>query len=131
MEKPFSAYLGNEEFVFVCYAHDDADLVYADLASLRDAGVRVWYDEGIRPGAEWTEVLADALERCTSVLYFVSSRSVDSQHCRREINYTLNREKPITAVFLEPTNRSATMPVDNPNSAPGHRSNLSAPEKLR
>jgi hypothetical protein len=51
MERPFPAYQGSEPYIFVCYAHDDMDVVYAELEWLRADGVNVWYDEGISPGA--------------------------------------------------------------------------------
>lgn len=41
MDRPFRAYDGNERFVFVSYAHQDAELVYpepvfkAEIADLR------------------------------------------------------------------------------------------------
>ena len=55
---PFPAYDGDGPYVFVCYAHTDRAEIYPELIRLRDAGVNVWYDEGISPGSEWTEELA-------------------------------------------------------------------------
>ena len=31
--------------MFVCYSHDDAGVVYPELAWLRDQAVNIWYDE--------------------------------------------------------------------------------------
>ena len=50
MNKLFSAYEGEEPYVFVCYAHKDSDVVYPEMAWLRDEGVNLWYDEGISAG---------------------------------------------------------------------------------
>ncbi len=61
MDKPFSAYRGSEPYVFVCYAHEDAETVYTELRWLHEQGVNLWYDEGISPGHEWTEELASAI----------------------------------------------------------------------
>ena len=44
MDKPFSAYKGNDPYVFVCYAHDDEDLVYPEMAWLHEQGINLWYD---------------------------------------------------------------------------------------
>ncbi len=49
MEKSFPAYTGSEPFVFVCYAHADADLVYPEIRRLQESAVHLWYDEGISP----------------------------------------------------------------------------------
>ena len=65
---PFSAYKGDEPFIFVCYAHEDADLVYRELSRLRDTGFNLWYDEGIEPGAEWSAEIAEHIENCAVFL---------------------------------------------------------------
>ena len=44
MEKPFSAYEGDEPYVFVCYAHNDSETVYADMKDLHDEGVNLFGD---------------------------------------------------------------------------------------
>ena len=51
---PFEAYGGDEPYVFVSYAHEDAQAVYSELGWLREQGVNVWYDEGISPGRSLT-----------------------------------------------------------------------------
>lgn len=51
MERPFKAYQGDEPYIFVCYAHDDAARVYPEIARLREVGFHIWYDEGISPGS--------------------------------------------------------------------------------
>ena len=100
---PFAAYDGDGPYVFACYAHGDREVVFPELAKLRDAGVNVWYDEGIGPGSDWTEDLADAIDRCAQFFYFVSDASVASENCRGEVQYALNRGKPLLPVYLAPT----------------------------
>ena len=60
MDKPFSAYDGDDPYVFVCYAHANAEIVYPEIRWLRDQGVNIWYDEGISPGREFPETLGQA-----------------------------------------------------------------------
>lgn len=86
-----SAYEGKEPYVFVCYAHDDADIVYPEIIRLQNAGFRIWYDEGISPGLEWPETIARAIRDCSLFLCYVSPRLVISEHCRREINFAADR----------------------------------------
>jgi len=100
---PFAAYAGDEPYVFVCYAHDDSAAVYSEIGRLHDAGINVWYDEGISPGREWTQELADAIDGASHVLFFVSRASAASHNCRNEIQYASTRDKQIVAVHLEPT----------------------------
>ena len=99
--RPFRAYRGTEAYVFVCYAHADAAEVFADLEMLDGAGVHIWYDEGIEPGTDWRDELAQALAGCALFLYFVSRRSLASSHCRQEVNFALNRKRRVLVVYLE------------------------------
>ena len=103
METPFSAYQGDEPYIFVCYAHDDAALVYPEITRLHEAGFHVWYDEGVSPGSEWSESLAQHIQQCAVFLYFVTPRSVDREHCRQEVNFALDQHCTSLSVHLEPT----------------------------
>ncbi|MGI9326769.1 MAG: TIR domain-containing protein, partial [Pseudomonadales bacterium] len=107
MEKPISAYQGDGPYFFVCYAHEDSESVYREIAWLNDYGVNVWYDEGISPGTEWREELAAAIQGCTRVLFFVTPRSVVSEHCRRELNFAQEENREIVAINLEATDMPA------------------------
>jgi len=103
VETPFSAYQGDEPYIFVCYAHDDAALVYPEITRLHEAGFHVWYDEGVSPGSEWSESLAQHIEQCVVLLYFVTPKSVEREHCRQEINFALDQHCTILPVHLEET----------------------------
>ncbi|HJN50779.1 MAG: TIR domain-containing protein [Pseudomonadales bacterium] len=101
MKRPFPAYHGDGPYVFVCYAHDDADVVYPELAWLQEQGVNLWYDEGISAGKVWREEIGDALTHARQVLFYISSASLRSEHCDREINLALDDNKEIIPVYLE------------------------------
>ena len=103
MEKPFAAYKGDLPYIFVCYAHEDSDAVYPEIAWLHDRGVNIWYDEGISPGLEWTEALASAIQGSTKVLFFVTPNSVIREHCRRELNFAQEEDHDVVAVHLVDT----------------------------
>ena len=103
MVKPAAAYTGDEPHVFVCYAHDDSDIVYPEIVWLQSQGVRVWYDEGISPGAEFPEELGQAILRASVVLFYLSPRSIASRHCRDEVYFAMDNNKPLLALHLEAT----------------------------
>ncbi len=103
MDKPFAAYTGDEPYVFVCYSHEDSDVVFPEVQWLKDQGFNIWYDEGISPGTEWRDELADSISNASLFLYFVSPRSIRSQHCKREINFALEKNLPLSIVYLEKT----------------------------
>jgi hypothetical protein len=103
VDKPFTSYRGEDPYVFICYAHENAESVYPELVWLRDAGVNVWYDEGIPAGHEWPEELAKGIRGATAMLFFVTPQATFSKHCRSEVSYALNHDVRIVAVHLEPT----------------------------
>ena len=102
-QPPLAAYRGRDAYVFVSYAHADAQLVYPEIASLAQHGYRVWYDEGIDPGSTWPKRLAEAIDGCACFLVFITPRAVASRHCRDEIHFALERGKLFVAIHLEDT----------------------------
>ncbi len=102
-------YEGNEPYIFVSYSHNDSGMVYPVIEYLAKAGYRIWYDNGIHPGTEWPEVIADHLEGCTIFLPFISSRSLSSHNCKNEFNYAFMENKPALSVVLESVEMSNVM----------------------
>ena len=98
MKRPFPAYKGDEPYVFVCYAHENADGVYAELQRLHNAGVRIWYDEGVSPGARWSDELARALSGAALVLFFCTPQSAKSKHCQDEVSFALDEKRPLLVI---------------------------------
>ena len=102
-------YGGKEPYVFVSYCHKDRDAVFPVIERLARDGYRVWYDEGIDPGSEWPEIIAQHLSGCTVCIAFLSAQSLNSHNCRREINFALMKKKPLITVVLEPVQLSLGM----------------------
>jgi hypothetical protein len=93
---------GTPPYVFVCYAHDDRDVVVGQVAWLREAGIHVWYDEAIEAGSRWSDDLARAVDGCSAFVYFLSPRSVSSRHCLDEVHFALECGRPIVPVEIAP-----------------------------
>ncbi len=102
-------YKGQEPYIFISYAHKDAAMVFPVIERLVAEGHRVWYDEGIDPGSEWPEIIANRLSDCTACIAFISQNSLDSHNCRREINFALHKQKHFISVMLEEVTMSAGM----------------------
>ena len=98
-----AVYEGNEPYIFISYAHRDSAAVFEVLSELQARGYRLWYDDGIAPGSEWPEDIAQHLDAAAMVIAFVTPSSMASQNCRREISFSLAREKPFLSILLEPT----------------------------
>lgn len=94
-------YDGNEPYFFVCYSHADDDTVLSEMRWLRESGIHLWYDEGIEVGTTWRRALADALDKATGLIFMCSAQSLASDHCRKELSYALDHDKPIFVVRLE------------------------------
>ncbi len=101
MDRPFSAYTGDEPYVFVSYSHSDSSAVYPELVWLKESGFNVWYDEGIEAGTEWREELAKAIKSANLLVYFVTRDSVQSENCRKEVNFAVDEGIPIVAIHVE------------------------------
>ena len=100
VDHPFDAYRGTEPFIFVSYSHRDGAAVFAELKYLHELGYRVWYDEGIDPGNEWTDEIARALDSAAYFIVYITDSAVRSSNVRNEINFALNRRKPFLAIHL-------------------------------
>lgn len=94
-------YEGKQDYIFVSYCHKDKRYVFPMIEQLAHDGYRVWYDEGINPGSEWPEVIAEHLSGSALCLAIVSENALSSHNCRREINYTLLKKKPMISVMIE------------------------------
>ena len=103
MKKPFDAYKGNDPYIFVCYSHDDAAVVYPELIRLKSEGFNIWYDEGIEAGLSWRDEVANSVTECALFLIFISPRSVVSGFCVQELNHALTYHRQVLAVHLEET----------------------------
>lgn len=97
------AYEGSASYVFISYAHKDTEPVFRVVEELQRQGIRIWYDEGIAPGSEWPENVATHLYNAGMVIAFITPRSMESENCRREINFALSKKKPFLSVVLEET----------------------------
>lgn len=109
-QKPMPiAYTGDEKHLFVSYSHHDADLVHPLIQEMTERGFRIWYDEGIEPGAGWDDNIADQIARCDLVIAMISPEYLESENCRDELNYARDEGKRIILVYIEKTELPAGM----------------------
>jgi formylglycine-generating enzyme required for sulfatase activity len=100
---PFHSYRGDKPYIFISYAHKDADAVYPIITALSKRGWRIWYDEGIDPGTEFFMTIEQSLMKSDQVLVFMSPQAVESQNVRQEIHLAIEERKPFLAVHLAGT----------------------------
>lgn len=101
MECSVRAYTGSDPFLFISYSHNDAALVYPIIERLVMDGYRVWYDDGIHAGEDWTETVADRLEASSMCLAMLTENYVSSINCRNELAYSLSMSKRLIGIKLK------------------------------
>lgn len=79
------AYEGSNKYIFISYAHKDKDLVYPFIELLQEK-YNVWYDQGIKYGAEWTEEIINKLSNSYLFIFLITYNSLNSENCKDEIH---------------------------------------------
>ena len=79
------AYTGDKPYLFVSYAHADAAAVMEVLEALQEQGFRIWYDEGIEVGSDWSEFIAGRLAGSGLMLAFLSKSYIPSAPQRMDM----------------------------------------------
>ena len=98
-----SAYLGDEPYLFISYAHKDKDEVYKIIKWLFENNYRLWYDEGIEFGENFPDEIAMKIKDCTHFIVFISNLSIMRDFVKREIHYAIKCKKKILPIYLEET----------------------------
>lgn len=96
-----TAYKGDKPYLFISYAHKDAETVLPVITRLQQEGFRVWYDEGIAPGSNWDVYISEHLNRSCNVLAFLSNAYIRSQNCRDELALSRSKGKPMNLVYID------------------------------
>jgi len=102
-DRSLAPYEGDEPYLFLSYSHKDSEKAGEIIRVLKKNGFRVWYDEGITPGAEWDDNVAQAIVDCSYFVALISPGYIASANCRDELNYARTLEKQRLLVYLEET----------------------------
>lgn len=95
--KPYS---GKEPYIFISYAHRNEREVHRIIQRIQERGCRVWYDEGIDPGTEWADNIAERVVNCDWFFAFVTQEYLESSNCLDELNFARDKEKKRLLVYL-------------------------------
>lgn len=99
MDRPVS-YKGDQPFIFISYAHRDSEAVWPIISRMQRDGYRVWYDDGIDPGTEWDENIANHVEGCSYFIALLSEGYLASENCRDELNFARDLNKDRLLIYL-------------------------------
>ena len=118
-----TSYKGDRPYIFISYAHKDSLAVYPILARMQKDGYRIWYDEGIEPGSEWDEMIAEKVNCCEYFLGFMSENYLSSSNCKDELSFARDLEKKRILIFIEDVNLplGMAMRMNRIQSIPKHK----------
>jgi HEAT repeat protein/tetratricopeptide (TPR) repeat protein len=95
-------------YLFLSYRSSERDVAIRVATALRNAGVRVWMDQGdLATGQDWVARLEDRLNACTALVALLSPDYVGSGYCRRELKRATVLGKPVLPLVLAPIEPTA------------------------
>ena len=100
-KKLIEPYEGEKPFIFISYSHKNKNEVISIMQRLQNDGYRLWYDEGIHPGSEWDDYIAQFVSKCSIFLAFISDEYLLSSNCKDELNYARYKEKSRVLIYLK------------------------------
>ena len=100
-KKLIEPYEGEKPFIFISYSHKNKNEVISIMQRLQNDGYRLWYDEGIHPGSEWADYIAQFVSKCSIFLAFISDEYLLSSNCKDELDFARNKEKSRVLIYLK------------------------------
>ena len=97
--------MSNPLKVFITYAHKNEEAknrLKMCLAVMESEGkIKLWDDNEILPGDEWYKDISNNLTTSDMLLYLVSTASLASKNCNKELAEALNANIRVIPVILE------------------------------
>ena len=93
-------YEGDKPYIFISYSHVNKNEVFDVVKILQQNGYRVWYDEGIHPGAYWTKFIAEKINKCGLFIAFISEEFLSSENCLDELFVSKKLNKDRVLLYL-------------------------------
>ena len=94
-------YEGKDPFIYISYHQQDKARVLEVLEKLDMRGIRFWLDDGITPGMETDEIIAEHIENCDFFIAFLSGNYLGFLDTVDELNYSRDTNKDYLLVYLE------------------------------
>lgn len=96
-------YEGSAPYIHISYHNSDKSRVLSILEKLDLRGFRFWLNDGIAPGAQTDEIIAQHIENCDFFVAFLSHSYFSSLDLTDELNYSRDCNKDYLLVYLEET----------------------------
>jgi hypothetical protein len=93
--------VSKKHHVFLSYSRVDTEIMKRVKNSLRQAGLKIWTDEGIVPGTpSWKEAIEDAIRETEILVVLMSPDSNKSVWVQREIDYADVQDVQVLALLI-------------------------------
>ena len=94
--------------VFISYSRSDSDFVRALDEHLKAEGRDVWVDwEDIPPASDWQQDIYDSIDAAESFVFVVSTRSLGSEYCGKELSRAEQGGKRIVPIACDAADPAA------------------------
>ncbi|NEP01705.1 MAG: TIR domain-containing protein [Symploca sp. SIO2E9] len=88
--------------VFLSYADEDRAFMHKVAITLMREGMTVWTNRtDIKSGAEYGEVIDRGIEQADNMVFLISSASLKSVYCQKEVSYAKSLNKRIIPLLIE------------------------------
>ncbi|MFO8035929.1 MAG: TIR domain-containing protein [Anaerolineales bacterium] len=88
--------------IFLSYSREDIAFARRLHAGLREAGLETWVDwQDIPPSTDWLEEIYEAIEKSDVFIFIISSDSVDSEVCSKEVAHAVRNNKRLIPIVLD------------------------------
>lgn len=104
---------GKRPQVFISYSRRDKNIVLPICKELQQRNTDVWIDlEGVYHGQNFKEVIVEAIEKSSIVLFFSSKDSNVSHYVQREIAIAVEARKHIIPILIDDTKFAKSIQFD-------------------
>ena len=94
-------YEGHDPYIFISFHPSDRTTILPILQKLNSRGFRFWLNDGITPGMDADEVIAEHIEGSSYFIAFLSKNYLNSLDYVDELNFSRDTNKPYLLVYLE------------------------------
>src|SRR5262245_6056763 len=86
--------------IFISYSRADLEAIKTLVEDLEDAGHASWFDQALTGGQRWWDNILANIRDCEVFISGLTPDSLESQACKRELDYAARLGKPILPVQL-------------------------------
>ncbi len=89
---------------FFSYARENAEIMNKIRTELTLQGISSWADTSdIKTGSDFKAVIKEGIEETDTILYLISTQSVNSEYCLMELEYAKSLNKRIIPILIQKT----------------------------